>query len=54
MIKMYFPFRSVFLRHGMLVNSDTAVSQAHSVVLVGRCCCHMKRAYISALPSVRC
>ena len=26
----------------LLVNSDAAVSVAHSVFLVGRCCCHMK------------
>lgn len=32
----------------MLVNSDTAVSVAHSVLLVGRCCCHMKRMHVSA------
>lgn len=31
----------------MLVNSDTAVSIVHSVFLVGRCGCHMKRMCVS-------
>lgn len=33
----------------VLVNSDAAVSEEHSVFLVGRRCCHMKRTFVSAL-----
>lgn len=42
-IHEYWPLR-------VLVNSDTAVSEARSAFLVGRCCCHMKRIYVSAFP----
>lgn len=40
------------MRHSVLVNSDTAVSEEHSVFLVGRRCCHMKRLYVFALAFV--
>lgn len=46
-IQTYYSCTSVIMRHSMLVNSDIAVSVAHSVFLVGRRC-HMKRTCLCA------
>lgn len=37
------------MKQSLLVNSDTAVSVAHSVFLVGRYSCHMKKTSAFAL-----
>lgn len=41
-VKWYFSFDLLLMRHSLLVNSDTAVSIAHRVFLVGWLCCHIK------------